>query len=481
MTGSQKPIRARQSKPAARGLAVLTAAALAAAGIPAGAQQGGGGPPIIRDAEIEQLLRDYTQPILKAAGLAQQNVHVVIINERSFNAFVADGRRIFINSGALMQAKTPNEVIGVLAHESGHIAGGHLARMREQMANASTEAMVAMLLGIGAMVAGARSGSSGGADVGMAALTLPQGVIQSTMLAYIRTQEEQADRAGVKFLTATGQSPKGMYDTFKRLGDEILYYARYIDPYLQTHPMPKERVAALEELVKSSPYWDRKDSPELQLRHDMMRAKLYGYMDRSDISGNRYPASDQSLPARYARAIAASRFADPRSAMAQIDALIEAQPQNPYFHELKGQTLLEGGKPVEAIAPLRRAVQLAPNPALIQVLLGRALVESNDRAHLDEAVSVLEVSLSRDPESPEAYSQLAMAYGRKGDLGHADLSSAQSALLRGDMKTARLLAARAKDRFPVGSPGWVKADDIATHDHNGTARTTVVVHPKNPP
>ena len=245
---------------------MLTAAALAAASIPAAAQQGGGGPPIIRDAEIEQLLREYTQPILKAAGLAQQNVRVVIINDRSFNAFVADGHRIFINSGALMQARAPNEVIGVLAHESGHIAGGHLARMREQMANASTESLVAMLLGIGALVAGARSGG-GGADVGMAAMTLPQGMIQSTMLAYIRTQEEQADKAGVKFLTATGQSPKGMYDTFKRLGDELLYQSRYIDPYLQTHPMPKERVAALEELVKTSPYWDKKDSPELQHRH----------------------------------------------------------------------------------------------------------------------------------------------------------------------------------------------------------------------
>jgi predicted Zn-dependent protease len=461
-------------------LAVLTAVALAA-GIPAGAQQrGGGGPPIIRDAEIEQLLREYTQPILKAAGLAQQNVRVVIINEPSFNAFVADGHRIFINSGALMQAKTPNEVIGVLAHESGHIAGGHLARMREEMANASTESLVAMLIGIGAMVAGARSGGSG-ADIGMAAITMPQGIIQSTMLAYIRTQEEQADRAGVKFLTATGQSPKGMYDTFKRLGDEILFQSRYIDPYLQTHPMPKERVAALEELVKSSPYWDKKDSPELQFRHDMMRAKLAGYMDRAGVSANRFPASDQSLPARYARAIEASRFSDRAAAMAQIAALIGAQPQNPYFHELKGQTLLEGGKPAEAIVPLRRAVQLAPNPALIQILLGQALVESNDPAHLNEAVSVLESSLSREPESPEGYNQLAMAYGRKGDLARADLASAQSALLRGDIKAARMLASRAKDRFPTGSPGWVRADDISNKDPAGTARATVVVHPKNPP
>jgi len=329
------------------------------------------------------------------------------------------------------------------------------------------------------MVAGARSGGSGG-DIGMAALTMPQGVIQSTMLAYIRTQEEQADRAGVKFLTATGQSPKGMYDTFKRLSDELLYQAHYIDPYLQTHPMPKERVAALEELVKTSPYWDKKDSPELQFRHDMMRAKLYGYMDRSGVAGNRYPASDQSLPARYARAIAASRFSDPRAAMAQIDALIEAQPQNPYFHELKGQTLLEGGKPAEAIAPLRRAAQLSPNPALIQIMLGQALVESNDPSHLAEAITVLESSLAREPESPEGYNQLAMAYGRKGDLAHADLASAQSALLRGDMKAARMLASRAKDRFPVGSPGWVRSDDISNKDPTGAQRATVVVHPKNP-
>jgi predicted Zn-dependent protease len=467
MTGIQRSIRERLSMPAARSLAVLTAAALAVAGIPARAQQGGGGPPIIRDAEIEQLLRDYTQPILRAAGLAQQNVRVVIINDRSFNAFVADGHRIFINSGALMQAKTPNEVIGVLAHESGHIAGGHLARMREQMANASTESLVAMLLGVGAMVAGARSGG-GGADIGMAALTMPQGLIQSSMLAYIRTQEEQADRAGVKFLTATGQSPKGMYDTFKRLGDELLFQSRYIDPYLQTHPMPKERVAALEELVKTSPYWDKKDSPELQARHDLMRAKLYGYLDRSEIASNRYPASDQSLPARYARAIAASRFSDVRGSLTQIEALIEAQPQNPYFQELKGQTLLEAGKPTEAIAPLRRAVQMAPNPALIQILLGRALVESNDPAHLNEAISMLEASLVREADSPEAYSQLAMAYGRKGDLPHADLASAESALMRGDVKAARMLANRAKERFPVGSPGWVKADDITARKTKDT-------------
>src|ERR1700722_19767752 len=188
------PIRPRRTMPAARGLAVLTAAALAVAGAPAHAQQSQGGPPIIRDAEIEQLLREYSAPILKAAGLAQQNVRIVIINDRSFNAFVADGHRIFINSGALMQAKTPNEVIGVLAHETGHLAGGHLARMREELANATTESLVAMLLGLGALVAGARSGAgSNGAQIGAAAISVPQNAIQNSLIAYIRTQEEQAD------------------------------------------------------------------------------------------------------------------------------------------------------------------------------------------------------------------------------------------------------------------------------------------------
>jgi predicted Zn-dependent protease len=448
-------------------VAVVTAAALALATASApqrapAQQNRGGGPPIIRDTEIENLLRDYTRPILKAAGLAQQNIQVVIINDRSFNAFVADGHRIFINSGALMDARTPNEVIGILAHESGHIAGGHLARMRDELSKASTMAIASMLLGIGAMVAGARSGGSAG-DVGMAALTAPQSLIQNQLLAYVRTQEEQADRAGVKFLMATGQSPKGMYDTFKRLADDMLYQTRYINPYLQTHPMPRERMAALEELIKTSPYWDKKDSPELQLRHDLMRSKLYGYMDRSEISTNRYPASDQSLPARYARAIAATRFSDPRGAIGQIDALIAAQPQNPYFHELKGQALLESGRPAEALPPLRRAIQLAPNPTLIEIMLGQALVETNNTAHLDEAISVLQTAVTQDSEAIDGFAQLAMAFGRKGDNAHADLSSAQAAFLRGDLRLARMLAERAKSGFPLGSPGWVKADDISSY------------------
>ena len=284
-----------------RGIAVAAAIAVAATGIgpvprPAHAQSSTipRGMPVIRDTEIENLLRDYAAPILRAAGLAKQNVKVVVLNERSFNAFVMDGRHIFINAGALFDAKTPNEVIGVFAHETGHLAGGHLMRMREEMARAQTASIVAMLLGVGAAVAGSRSGAG---DIGVAAITAPQSIIMRSLLAYVRTQEDQADHAGVKFLTETHQSPKGMVELFKRLANESLFNSRNVDPYLQTHPMPTERVATLEKIAHTSPYFDVKDPAALQHRHDMMRAKLSGFLERPDTVARRYPLSDTSLPA----------------------------------------------------------------------------------------------------------------------------------------------------------------------------------------
>jgi predicted Zn-dependent protease len=451
-------------RPASRAIALTAAAALALGSLPARAQTGStAGIPMIRDAEIEQLLRDYTAPILRAAGLAQQNVQVVIINENVFNAFVMDAHRIFIFTGALKQATTPNQLIGVFAHETGHIVGGHLSKMRQELANAQTAAIVTMLLGVGAIVAGSRSNNYGNSldmgNLGAAAISAPQSYLLHTLMAYQRAQEEQADRAGVRFLTMTGQSGKGMYDTFKRFADEMMFSAAYVDPYVQNHPMPADRMAALAELVKT-PYWDKKDPPELQFRHDMMRAKLYGFTDRADVVSRRYPLSDTGMPARYARAIAAYRFGDIRSALTQIDGLIESMPDYPYFYELKGQALLESGHAAEALAPLRRAVQLAPNPALIQIMLSQALIATNNAKMTAEAIPLLRAAIIKEPESGDAYEQLAMAYGHTGDLADADLASAQAAFARGDNKTARELAARAKMRFPVGSPGWVRADDI---------------------
>ncbi|MET3906793.1 putative Zn-dependent protease [Bradyrhizobium sp. S3.3.6] len=445
--------------------ALVTAAAIALLPVPATQAQEGRGPPVLRDTETEQLLREYTRPILRVAGLEKQNIQMVIINDNSFNAFVADGRRIFVNFGAILQSETPNQLIGVLAHETGHLAGGHLSKLREQLANAQTQMIIAMLLGAGALVAGASrgsgsSGNNGLANAGAAAIAGPQEMIRRSLLSYQRQQEENADRAGVKFLTATQQSPKGMYETFKRFTSESLFAARGADPYLQSHPMPAERVAALQEFASTSPYWDKKDDPALQLRHDMVRAKISAFMERPELVYRRYPLTNDSMPARYARAISTYLHGDLRSALTQIDALIAVQPNNPYFYEVRGQALLESGKPADAIAPLRKAVALSNNAPLIEMLLGQALVGTDNKAYTDDAVRILRAAVAREPEAPLGYMQLAMAYGRKGDYAEADLASAQAAYLRGDNKTARELATRAKTRFAVGTPGWVKADDI---------------------
>jgi predicted Zn-dependent protease len=469
MNAVRPPSKPRLARPVGRALALIVAAAavaVAGASIPAQAQTGnGGGLPIIRDAEIEQLLRDYTRPILRVAGLGGQNIHVVIINERSFNAFVMDAHHIFVNAGALMESTTPNQLIGVFAHETGHIVGGHLAKMRQELANAQTGAIIAMLAGIGAIAASARSGNVNMGNLGGAIVQAPQSYIEHSLLAYRRAQEEYADRAGVRFLTMTDQSAKGMYDTFKRFADETMFESRYVDPYVLDHPMPAERMAELANLVHNQ-YWDKKDPPELQFRHDMMRAKLFGFMDSPIQVLRRYPLSDTSIPARYARAISTYLHGDLRDAITQIDGLIRAMPNDPYFYELKGQALLESGHPLQAIAPLRVAVKLAPDPALIQITLAQALIATGNAKMTDEAIPLLRAALIKEPESADGYTQLAMAYGRKNDLGNADLASAEAAFARGDNKTARELAERAKQRFPIGSPGWVRADDIVAFNKN---------------
>ncbi|MCL2714486.1 MAG: M48 family metalloprotease [Alphaproteobacteria bacterium] len=454
----QKHSRLAKASPLIAG---VTAAALALTSIaPARAQQGTA-VPLLRDTETEQLLRDYTRPILRAAGLEQQKIQVVIINDNSFNAFVADGRRIFVNYGAIQQSETPNQLIGVLAHETGHLAGAHISKLRQKLATMETQMIIAMLLGIGAMVGGSRSGAGNSlGEAGAAAISAPQAMLMHDLMSYQRQQEESADRAGVKFLTATGQSSRGMYETFKRFQSEGLYAAHDADPYMQSHPMPAARVAALEQLVHSSPFWDKKDDPALQLRHDMVRAKISAFMEGADTVARRYPQSNDSLPARYARAISAYRHSDLHVAMPQIDALIRAQPNNPYFHELRGQAFLERGKPSDAIASLRKAVSLSNNAPLIEMMLGQALVGTENKAYLDEAIRILNAAVIREPEAALGYTELAIAYGRKGNFAEADLASAQAAHLRGDEKTSRDLAMRAQSRFSVGTPGWVRADDI---------------------
>ncbi len=419
---------------------------------------------LIRDAEIEELLADYARPIFRAANLSSQNVSIHIVNSRAFNAFVVDGNNMFINVGAITQSKTPNQLIGVIAHEAGHIAGGHLARLKVQMSRMESAALIINLLGIGAMVGGAVSGGSSN-DMGEAGAAILYGgsnIIQRSLLSYRRAEESAADQAAVDYLNRTQQSARGMIETFRFFADQTLASVNNIDPYIQSHPMPQERISQLQDLALRSPYYDRKDPPQLQFRHEMAKAKLEAFMNKNNASYvmRLYPESDRTLPARYARAIILNFTGGVKAALPALDALIAEQPDNAYFHELKGQFLLESGQAKPAVAPLRRAVELAPQSGLMRVMLAQALLSTEDASVVSEAVSHLQNALVKERQSVVGYRQLSIAYGRLNKLPEAQLAAAQAAFFEGNADFAKVHAQRAIQAFPEGSPNWVKANDI---------------------
>lgn len=440
--------------------AAVLCAALASAAAPAMAQRIS----FVRDAETEALISAYTAPILKAAGLGGQNIKIHLVNNQSFNAFVVDGRNIFIHTGAILQSQTPNQLIGVIAHETGHIAGGHLAGLRQQLSRMQTAALMLQLLGMGAMIGGAVAG--GGDDVGEAGAAVlygGQSVLQRSVLSYRRAQESAADQAAVEYLTRTKQSPRGMIETFQYFADQSIGTVRAVDPYIQSHPMPQDRIVQLREIAQRSPYYETKDPPELQLRHDLVRAKVAAYVYKTNPQRvlRDYPATDQGLPARYARAIVKFHTGGgARAALPEIDKLIADKPDYPFFYEIKGRFLLESGRAREAIAPLRKAAELAPNSGYIRIQLAQALLETDNPSNTQEALQALRVALVKEDHSYLGYRLQAQALGKLKRFPEADLASAQASFHQGDIKNAKMLAERAKRGLQPGTPQWIKADDI---------------------
>lgn len=447
-----------------RSLVRLAAAALAAIsllGAPAHAQSKGIS--LVRDAEIEALMRVYATPVLRVSGVGAGATRIFLINDRSFNAFVAGGRNIFIFAGAIMEAKTPNELIGVIAHEVGHISGGHLARQRMAMDRMMPVMIAGMLLGAGALVATARSRQVDGGPIGIAgAATGPAEIMRRAMLSYQRSNEQAADIAAIKFLNATRQSARGLLQTLTRMNEDSMFRSVGIDPYVMSHPLPAERLSYLRNAATKSPHWNKKDSAALQTRHDMARAKLVAFVGDVHEVARRYPIKDQSLAARYARAIGSYRYGRLDEAIGRIEALIRVQKNNPYFHELKGQALLEGGRPGQAIAPLKRALALS-GATPIRAMLGHALVSAGNQAYLKEAVLHLSRATQQEPDNAAAFQYLAMAYNQQGNQPMAQLSAAQSLFLAGKYVEARTQASRAQKQLKPRSPAWLKADDILAY------------------
>ncbi|WP_276652353.1 M48 family metalloprotease, partial [Thalassospira lucentensis] len=408
----------------------------------------------IRDTEIEETLRMYATPIFQAAGLDANGVSVYIVSDNSLNAFVAGGQKLFINTGLLLKADTPEQVMGVMAHETGHIAGGHLSRIHDQLRNASAISILSTLAGVAAGVAAGRS------DVGTAAILGGQNVAQRNFLAYSRTQESSADQAGVKFLTDVGISSRGMLDFMKKLeGQELLSTASQ-DPYLRSHPLTTERVDFLANFVANSDLKDKKVSPELYERHARMRAKLYAFTNHIQNTLRTYPETDTSIAARYARAIAYYRDSQLDPALEIIKGLIADEPENPYFEELEGQVLLEFGRAADAVPPLQKSVDLSGGAPLIRLLLAHAMIETGDPAMLEPAKANLIGVLSRERGNSSAWRFRAIVESRLGNEGEASLSQAEYSLLSGDRQAASYHAVQAERKLEKGTATWLRSQDI---------------------
>ncbi len=328
---------------------------------------------LIRDAEIEHTIRLYAAPVLQAAGLDSNAVRVHLVNDRQLNAFVAGGQRIFLFTGLLLAVETPNQLIGVIAHETGHIAGGHLARSQDALRNASTAAIISFILGAAAVAAG-------GGRVGAAVMQGGASLAQRALLKYSRTQESAADQAAMSFLDQTGQSGRGLVEFLDILGDQEALFASRQDPYARSHPVTRERISALRARIERSPFYERTDPAGHVRRLERMQAKLYGFLKSKTQTLRKYPIEDRSVAGRYARAVAYFRVAEVAAALDELQSLIDEAPVDPFFHELRGQILFESGRIAEAIGPNRTAVRLLPNAPLLRLALGQVLVASEQPA-----------------------------------------------------------------------------------------------------
>ncbi|MGP1283650.1 MAG: M48 family metalloprotease [Parasphingopyxis sp.] len=447
MTGSRS-ISAASAKMILR-LALVTLLGLVLAVRPVAAQS------ILRDAETETLLNDMAAPLVEAAGLEPNGFEIVLVSDTSINAFVAGGQRVFIHSGLIMAAANANEVQGVIAHEIGHVTGGHAIAIQDAAGNAGGISLLSLLLGAAAIAAGA-------GEAGLAVLSAGSRAAIGNFLAFSRAQEATTDLAGAQYLSTAGISGRGSLAFFRRL--QNLEYRLNIpqdNSYDRTHPLTGERLAILEELYQNDPAWNAETDPELEARFQRARAKLIGFVQQPEQTLINYPESDTSVPARYARAYAWHKQAFPDRALAEVDSLLAGAPGDPYFLELRGQILLESGRPDEALADLRTALANSRNHPLIASLFGHALIATEDADHLVEARRVLRTAVQRDNRNPFAWRRLGYIYSQEGDIARAYLATAEYATLAGSPEEALVNARQAMQGIPQGTPDWLRAQDIA--------------------
>jgi len=409
---------------------------------------------LIRDAEIEATIRGWATPLLRAAGIPPEDVRLHLVRSNELNAFVAGGMRIFIYTGLLQKAETPDQVIGVLAHEIGHIQGGHLARTRGELENASAQAILFAVLGVAAAVA------SGDGRVGAAVGAFGQTTALKDLLQYSRTQESAADQAAVRLLDSTGQSARGLTEFLSVLGDQELLLPEQQDPYLRTHPISQERIQALQAHLNNSPHSDQPPDDKAMQAHARMRAKLAGFLSPAGQVLRDYPESDTSTPALIARAVAFHRQNRVQDAERAMAVLLDRLPDDPYINELAGQIHFERGNNALALEHYERAMKLAPNEPLIAIPYAQALVVAPERENLAKAVTLLERAVRQEPDDGTAWRTLGIAYGRLDRRGDAALALAESEIRFGRADLAFQQASRAQTLLQQGTPPWLRAEDI---------------------
>lgn len=410
---------------------------------------------ILRDAETEAVLQEMAEPLVEAAGLQPGNVDIVVIGDNSINAFVAGGQAVYIHSGLILAADHANEVQGVIAHELGHITGGHVVRSSEGIKNATGISILSLILAAGAIAAG-------GGEAGMGILAAGQRAAIGKYLAFSRVQESSADLAGVQYLSDAGISGQGSINFFKKLQNlEFRLSIPQEDSYDRTHPLSGERITYLQDLYQKDAAWNAPTNPALEAKFQRVKAKLAGYINDPDQTLRDFPVIDQSAPARYARAYAWHKKAFPEKALAETESLLRDYPDDPYFLELEGQIFLESGKVDKALKPLRRATEITNNAPLIAGMFGHALIATEDRSNYPEAERVLRAAVARDNDNPFAWYQLGIVFADSGDIARARLASAERYSMQRQPQQALQNAESAMQGLNQGTPDWIRAQDIA--------------------
>ena len=433
--------------------ALLRGVALVAAGFAAlcgGARAPSAAEVLLRDAETENNIKTMAAPIWRAAGLEPNDVGIYLVQDNQLNSFVAGGQAIFINSGLVLRAENPNQLIGVIAHETGHIAGGHVLRAKEAMRNASIESIIAMVAAAGASVLG-RSG---------APLLGAAGVGERSFLQFSIAQEATADHAALNFLDRSCQSARGLLKFFEILQSNELLTGERQESWVRTHPLTQQRVQYIRDHVQQARCSNTPDSPASIELLRRIKAKLHAFLDDPSKTLSTYPSSDHSPIARYARAIAYYRMPKLDLALPEIDGLIRDFPNDPYYRELKGQMLFENGRVRDAMRPYEEAVKLAPSAALLRISLSQVYIESGDPALNKRAIAYLNDASRAEGRESQIWRFLAIAYGRDNQIGMAALSLAEEALANGKKKDAMQQALRAKQMLTKNSPSYFRADDI---------------------